>query len=1334
MIGMQKEGEEWGEDGIGEQGAYASREGGVHATVQGGGYVTEEGGGYGTVRGGEDEGDEWGEGGTGEQGAYAAGEGGVHATVQGGGYEGEEGGENGTGEGGGYAAGEGGRYAVRGGKVYEEQEGGEFAAQSEGGYEAEEGGRVMAEGGEDGRARDPAEGDGALNAAVRQEAHEGGEDDAEDDDVERMLYPVRPVAEASRGSTMDESAEEAAAIMRGKAKRLQGNVGAMKQLLSNWRLETGAAKHGAEGGEKGEVGEQGGAEGEEGEAEDRMMERGKGVEGEAAAEQGGAEGEEGEAEDRMNKREKGVEGGASGVEGAAEIVERVNLAAGLEVEEGAKEWDEEEEGVPQEMHGGGGRERRGCAWSSLLLSYWVIFSPAVLTQPALCHLSTLASLPLTGYCTEEEGGRGGGPIANTGIGPPMAICRFELAPQVHSRPAFQMLQPQHAPAVANARPTVGRSGGQGQVPTAAPCNSGWQNAGETGTAPAPLLAHSLNTGRLGGASCAYSQGQNRVNPGAASASRPASSSPAHINGFPAASQRAAIPNASGARSGAAASHRSASFGGQPPPSMMPGGGVPVPIADAQTPHLGSPASVGHVPGGSSRNPPGSGNLARPGVSSGHGYGSCGGMHQPTPSPGHAAAYSGHSNHELGAIPNGIGGRISGGARAAASAPASPASMGRAPVAHGPSVSHPLNQSASAGSRRPLAAPRPGLGIPLNPGPRPVASVAEQAAMNKYATKGDLAALRTEFLQALQAHTCLCGASGSLGAAPHGGENNGGGAGAQYKPKPRTRSVVAIALDAVLAEQKDWRDTHRGGGRERVRNFLTRSYSHPFLSLCPYLPAIGRTRTEEEGGRGTRTEEEGGRGTRTEEEGRRGRGEMHRGVGKEAVVCVSLHAACIGFDSYPATPLILSSVSVLISLPLAGNAQRWREGEAEEMQRREGEAKVCVGLYIAPLCIALVSLTLLEIEQIKEMGGLRIHVDTEDTQLPFSSKAFAVGIRHAFTRTNVTLGAFKTRQIAYAVLVLECPLLEEEGRMTNNPEVNREKYESTVVKCRKWVELAVTTMGVRYDSRKNAFLFGNGVCIDASDYPASLKKNVTRAQMLQRLLSPSRDDTREQTLVHAAAVTVTTGTTAFDTCSIAAAGEGLQSLPSHVSACVAMLAALGARVLLNAPVAAAVTTADAPATPAVAPSAAQALATPLFVAAAPAAPSEAPPLQAAAMHRSYSTLYIPPPSHCFVPFTCLSEPFSPQNCNASLRSATTGANTCAVSRKRSWEQAVMPMQSRQGAEGAIDGQLITSEVSRKRSLSQDSSTGVEGVLDGQLKALLLEMEEEERRAVQAPLVE
>ncbi|CAI7880813.1 unnamed protein product, partial [Closterium sp. NIES-53] len=124
----------------------------------------------------------------------------------------------------------------------------------------------------------------------------------------------------------------------------------------------------------------------------------------------------------------------------------------------------------------------------------------------------------------------------------------------------------------------------------------------------------------------------------------------------------------------------------------------------------------------------------------------------------------------------------------------------------------------------------------------------------------------------------------------------------------------------------------------------------------------------------------------------------------------------------------------------------------------------------------------------EMGGLRIHVD-EETKLPFSSEPFVAGMRHAFTRSNVTLGAFKTRQIAYAVLVLEFPLLAEDGKMTNNPEVNRAQYEKSVVQCRNWVEHAVTNLGVRYDSHTNAFLFGGGFCFDASDYPASLKKNI-----------------------------------------------------------------------------------------------------------------------------------------------------------------------------------------------------------------------------------------------------
>ncbi|CAI7837357.1 unnamed protein product [Closterium sp. NIES-53] len=195
----------------------------------------------------------------------------------------------------------------------------------------------------------------------------------------------------------------------------------MKQLLSNWRLQTAAAKHGAEGGEKGEVGEQGRTEGEEGEAEDRMMERGKGVEGEAAAEQGGAEGEEGEAEDSPAVLTK-------------PSLCHLSALASLPLTGDARE---------------GGKERLGCAWASLLLLGYFqprcshqalplpslrpclpafdrrctgrregeagvcmglsspigLFSaplPAVLTKPSLCHLSALASLPLTGDA------RGGG--------------------------------------------------------------------------------------------------------------------------------------------------------------------------------------------------------------------------------------------------------------------------------------------------------------------------------------------------------------------------------------------------------------------------------------------------------------------------------------------------------------------------------------------------------------------------------------------------------------------------------------------------------------------------------------------------------------------------------------------------------------------------------------------------------------------------------------------------------------------------------------------------------------------------------------------------------------
>ncbi|CAI5968273.1 unnamed protein product [Closterium sp. NIES-64] len=354
---------------------------------------------------------------------------------------------------------------------------------------------------------------------------------------------------------------------------------------------------------------------------------------------------------------------------------------------------------------------------------------------------------------------------------------------------------------------------------------------------------------------------------------------------------------------------------------------------------------------------------------------------------------------------------------------------------------------------PLVAAMAPVGACLYPPP-------PQAAMNKYATKGELDALRTEFLQALQAHTCSqCGASGSLGAAADGGENNGDAAGVQSIPKPRTRSVAAIALDAVLAEQKDW-----------------------------------------------------------------------RGACNQVVTCLFWTDDAVDIQFYPNTDEALSEFGKLLSPDamthlkllwnltddfIVGNFNKMCNNNRSNVAKKlRGVVWTALGSIKKQHKVAALPKgvkgpeafyehkELVKHYMDEEMGGLRFHVD-EDTNLPFSREAFAAGIRHAFTRLNVTLGTFKTRQLAYAVLVLECPLLEEDGKMTNNPEVNREKYESTVVKCRKWVELAVTNQGVRFDSRKNAFLFGHGVCIDASDYPASLKKNNPPPRLtLLSLSSPS----------------------------------------------------------------------------------------------------------------------------------------------------------------------------------------------------------------------------------------
>ncbi|CAI5956652.1 unnamed protein product, partial [Closterium sp. NIES-65] len=72
--------------------------------------------------------------------------------------------------------------------------------------------------------------------------------------------------------------------------------------------------------------------------------------------------------------------------------------------------------------------------------------------------------------------------------------------------------------------------------------------------------------------------------------------------------------------------------------------------------------------------------------------------------------------------------------------------------------------------------------------------------------------------------------------------------------------------------------------------------------------------------------------------------------------------------------------------------------------------------------------------------------------------------------------------------LEYPILEKtaDGKLSSKPDYNRPLYEEKVKWCRKWVEHAVTNLGVGYDEDRDVFVFGNGILIDASDYAAGFK--------------------------------------------------------------------------------------------------------------------------------------------------------------------------------------------------------------------------------------------------------
>ncbi|CAI5458815.1 unnamed protein product [Closterium sp. Yama58-4] len=246
----------------------------------------------------------------------------------------------------------------------------------------------------------------------------------------------------------------------------------------------------------------------------------------------------------------------------------------------------------------------------------------------------------------------------------------------------------------------------------------------------------------------------------------------------------------------------------------------------------------------------------------------------------------------------------------------------------------------------------------------------------------------------------------------------------------------------------------------------------------------------------------------------------------------------------------------------------------------------------------------------------------------------------------------------------------------------------------------------------------------------------RAQMLQRLLPPSQDSmrahrtdqtlgftpnafsrgsARAQTLDHASASAVG-AITVVDACPIAAAGEGLPSPPGHLPSLTRHVPSLPSHVP-SLP-------SHVPSLPSHVPSLPSHV--PSLPSHVPSLPSHVPSLPSHVPSLPSQVPTLPGQVSACVAALAALEPLAPQNRNASIHSglngactpppAAAGARASAATRKRSWEQAAMPIQSHQ-------------------SLVSHQSAPTVTPLDGQLAALLREMEaEEERRAMEAPWVE
>ncbi|CAI5971954.1 unnamed protein product [Closterium sp. NIES-64] len=395
--------------------------------------------------------------------------------------------------------------------------------------------------------------------------------------------------------------------------------------------------------------------------------------------------------------------------------------------------------------------------------------------------------------------------------------------------------------------------------------------------------------------------------------------------------------------------------------------------------------------------------------------------------GRVGAHPGGSNMGGGSQPNASEGGMNGVARGVAPLPSN-GSQGRAPTAGRSSGSRGPNAAASTGSQRPVAVPRPGIGAG-KPRPRAVASISEKVAQNTYATMADLQALRDELLGQLCRRCAGCDKHDANG---EGGGTQDGGSKSVKEPV-RVKSPEEIARDFINAETGGWQGT-----------------AAPDLLLFPHLrypPALLSSQ------------------------------------------CKARQRLTCSFPPISVSPLPLLSawkshckarqrlkcsfppISVLplpYSLPGRANAGRRRANAGQPLQ-----GTAAPNLLLSP--------------HLQEWGP-GWHVD-DNTKWPFSSEIFSAGIFAAFVRSGMALGVWKTRQIAFALFALEYPILEKtaDGKLSSKPDYNRPLYEEKVKWCRKWVEHAITNLGVSYDAAMDVFVFGNGILIDASDYAAGFKK-------------------------------------------------------------------------------------------------------------------------------------------------------------------------------------------------------------------------------------------------------